>query len=191
VHCGGACFGEYPNPTRSGQTSIRSQVKAASSGACAGGFLPKRVGQNPRQKLSVWFQLLLLAARSRAEAEPNRGYGHMLSLLQGGEGDPVCAGPLIRGSAHAQEMGRNADHWVPQASSASTRARVSEAEAMLWVPPGGESWCKRVVGSTGPRGKEQSWAVGENFGRGMVFPFFLLCFIFLTSNSNFKSKIIF
>jgi hypothetical protein len=68
VRCGG---GDNPNPTRSGQTSIRSQVKAASSGACAGGFLPKRVGQNPRQKLSVWFQPRLLAARSRAKAEPN------------------------------------------------------------------------------------------------------------------------
>jgi hypothetical protein len=48
-------------------------VKAASCGPCAGGFLPKRVAQKPRQNLRVWFQLLLLPVRSRPEAEPNRG----------------------------------------------------------------------------------------------------------------------
>jgi hypothetical protein len=33
----------------------------------------KRVAEKRRENLPVWLQLLLLAARSRPEAEPNRG----------------------------------------------------------------------------------------------------------------------
>jgi hypothetical protein len=39
-----------------------------------GGFLPKRFAQKPAENLGVWFQLQLLAARSRPEAEPNSHY---------------------------------------------------------------------------------------------------------------------
>jgi hypothetical protein len=51
-------------------------MSAASRGPWAGGFLPKRFAQKSREKLGVWFQLQLLAARSRpeAEAEPNNHY---------------------------------------------------------------------------------------------------------------------
>lgn len=41
----------------------------------------------------------------------------------------------------------------------------------------------------GPRGKEGSWAIGESFGPGMLFPFslfFLFLFQFFFSNSRFK-----
>jgi hypothetical protein len=55
--------------------SIRSQVSAASAGPWAVRFLPKRFAQKLREKFAVWFQLQLLAARSRPEAEPNRGIG--------------------------------------------------------------------------------------------------------------------
>jgi hypothetical protein len=53
-------------------------MSAASRGPLAGGFLPKRFAQKPREKLGVWFQLQLLAARSRPEAEPN---SHIISGL--------------------------------------------------------------------------------------------------------------
>jgi hypothetical protein len=46
----------------------------------AGGFLPKRFAQKPRENLGVWFQLQLLAARSRPEAEPN---SHIVPPLTG------------------------------------------------------------------------------------------------------------
>jgi hypothetical protein len=46
---------------------------AASSGPLPGRFYSKRTTQKPREKLRVWLQLRLLAARSHPEAEPNRG----------------------------------------------------------------------------------------------------------------------
>jgi hypothetical protein len=46
-------------------------VRAASCGLWALGFYPKRYDEKPPQKLAVWIQLQLLAARSRPEAETN------------------------------------------------------------------------------------------------------------------------
>jgi hypothetical protein len=46
-------------------------VRAASCRLCAVGFYPKRYDEKPPQKLAVWIQLQLLAARSRPEAETN------------------------------------------------------------------------------------------------------------------------
>jgi|UPI00022197A2 hypothetical protein len=53
--------------------SNRSQLTGASGVKWAEGFLRKRVAEKRREKLPVWLQLLLLSARSRPEAEPNRG----------------------------------------------------------------------------------------------------------------------
>jgi hypothetical protein len=46
---------------------------AASSEPLSGRFYSKRGAEKPREKLTIWLQLRLLAARSRPEAEPNRG----------------------------------------------------------------------------------------------------------------------
>jgi hypothetical protein len=59
------------NPSRFAWASHGSQMSAASRGPLPGGFLPKRFAQKPAENLGVWFQLQLLAARSRPEAEPN------------------------------------------------------------------------------------------------------------------------
>lgn len=124
MRCGGACFGENPNLARSGQTSIRSQVKAASSGACAGGFLPKRVGQNPRQKLSVWFQLLLLAVRSRAEAEPNTGYT-----------SPITAQPNGSYTAHSGPHTRTLLCLCRRGRALAPCSIALAASSSAWPPP--------------------------------------------------------
>jgi hypothetical protein len=63
------------NPSRKcAWASNGSQLSAASRGPWAGGFLPKRFAQKSREKLGVWFELQLLAARSHPEAEPNTHY---------------------------------------------------------------------------------------------------------------------
>jgi hypothetical protein len=62
------------NPSRFAWASHGSQMSAASRGPLPGGFLPKRFAQKPAENLGVWFQLQLLAARSRPEAEPNSHY---------------------------------------------------------------------------------------------------------------------
>jgi hypothetical protein len=59
------------NPREVGAASNRSQVTGASGVKCADGFQRKRVVEKRREKRRVWLQLLLLAARSRPEAEPN------------------------------------------------------------------------------------------------------------------------
>jgi hypothetical protein len=46
-------------------------VRAASCGLWALDFYPKRYDEKPPEKLAVWIQLQLLAARSRPEAETN------------------------------------------------------------------------------------------------------------------------
>jgi hypothetical protein len=66
VRCGGRTLAKCAG------ASIRSQVSAASAGPWAVRFLPKRFVQKPRENFAVWFQLQLLAARSRPEVEPNR-----------------------------------------------------------------------------------------------------------------------
>jgi hypothetical protein len=58
-------------PSEVGAASNRSQLTADSGVKWPDGFLRKRVAEKRRQKLPVWLQLLLLAARSRPEAEPN------------------------------------------------------------------------------------------------------------------------
>jgi hypothetical protein len=58
-------------PSEVGAASNRSQLTAASGVKWPDGFLRKRVAEKRREKLTVWLQLLLLAARSRPEAEPN------------------------------------------------------------------------------------------------------------------------
>jgi hypothetical protein len=63
------------NPSEVGATSNRSQLTGASGVKWAKGFLRKRVAEKRREKLLVWLQLLLLPARSRPEAEPNRRFG--------------------------------------------------------------------------------------------------------------------
>jgi hypothetical protein len=68
-----------------------SQLSAASRGPWAGGFLPKRFAQKPREKLGVWFQLQLLAARSRPEAEPNSHKDWSL-VLGTYKTEPRCVG---------------------------------------------------------------------------------------------------
>jgi hypothetical protein len=62
------------NPREVGAASNRSQVTGASGVKCADGFQRKRVVEKRREKRRVWLQLLLLAARSRPEAEPNSRY---------------------------------------------------------------------------------------------------------------------
>ena len=59
-------------PSEVGAASNRSQLTAASGVKWPDGFLRKRVAEKRREKLPVWLQLLLLAARSCPEAEPNR-----------------------------------------------------------------------------------------------------------------------
>jgi hypothetical protein len=59
------------NPREVGAASNRSQLTAASGVKWPDGFLRKRVVEKRREKRRVWLQLLLLAARSRPEAEPN------------------------------------------------------------------------------------------------------------------------
>jgi hypothetical protein len=61
-------------PSEVGAASNRSQLTAASGVKWPDGFLRKRVAEKRREKLTVWLQLLLLAARSRPEAEPNSRY---------------------------------------------------------------------------------------------------------------------
>jgi hypothetical protein len=59
------------NPREVGAASNRSQLTPASGVKWPHGFLRKRVVEKRREKRRVWLQLLLLAARSRPEAEPN------------------------------------------------------------------------------------------------------------------------
>jgi hypothetical protein len=73
-------------------------MSAASRGPLPGGFLPKRFAQKPRENLGVWFQLQLLAARSRPEAEPNSHsvwslYQGRLQVVAEGGAVSVCRRP--------------------------------------------------------------------------------------------------
>lgn len=69
------------NPREVGAASNRSQVTGASGVKCADGFQRKRVVEKRHEKRRVWLQLLLLAARSRPEAEPNSRKARLRVLL--------------------------------------------------------------------------------------------------------------
>jgi hypothetical protein len=76
---GGRCEGRELRRGR-GRTLLRitpayrrRSLRAAFRFLYAGGFCAKRGRQKLPQKLCVWPRLLLLAARSRPEAQPNRG----------------------------------------------------------------------------------------------------------------------
>jgi hypothetical protein len=142
-------------------------MSAASRGPWAGGFLPKRFAQKPREKLGVWFQLQLLAARSRPETEPNSHYVMLggLSAVRSavasqrqGQAPPSAWGQLCSPSPWG-DTGRCGDDFFRSARStgpASNRTAGDDSSSLGVAVSPGTATTEQVVAMTSARMVEAS-----------------------------------